>query len=420
MISIGYSGILAFFDRFRDPLVGKRLYYVAFALYSLAAGITITASVRSGLGWMDVVDDSMQVVALLLLFVKTVFSQSYSRRQAVTAACVFAVFAVSAFVCKNYTALWFAVLIIAGQDIDIRVVAGIAGATSLFILVFAVLGSSVGFLENVQIERGGSENLRNAMGFTHPNGFGETVAKICLALAVAKWRRLAWIDFAFFAVAAASVVIVADSRTFALAIVMIAVLSGLMQLRSDLNTSRRVVMGSGLLVAACFFMSLFFMVFYDPSNPVHSALNSALNTRLSLAHHYFESYSPMLFGVDYSHAKAVYMAGGIKSTFVVDNAFCQLVLRYGIVVTCVVAAALVAFFRQAVKEDYAGVAVVLVAFMALVGLSERVMAYPDFNILFVAFSAILYGRSLWSIEGGGPRSEDCGLREGEGGLPCRR
>ena len=225
--------------RFWDPSVGVRLYYAAFALYSIAAGVTITTFVGSGFAWMDAVDDAMQVLALLLLFVKAAFFQRYTYKQLIVAVLAVAVFGVSAIVSKNFTALWFAVLVVSGQGVNIRAVACILGATSLFVLMLAVFGSSVGFLENVQIARGGSAIVRNSMGFTHPNGFGETVAKVCLALALLKWGRLTLVDAVFFAISAVAVVVVSDSRTFALAIAMMAVLS--IATRSGLFAGREAV-----------------------------------------------------------------------------------------------------------------------------------------------------------------------------------
>lgn len=97
------------------------------------------------------------------------------------------------------------------------------------------------------------------------------------------------------------------------------------KLRAFLAVASTIVILGSVAVSATF----------NPANPLLNSLNSATGGRIEYAHYYIENYGIHAFGKDYTASNQPIMYGIAGSnqatTFVVDNAYCHILLHYGIV-----------------------------------------------------------------------------------------
>lgn len=139
---------------------------------------------------------------------------------------------------------------------------------------------------------------------------------------------------------------------------------------------------AGLLI----FLSIFFMVIYNPSNPVLTQLNTLISGRIELSHYYLNLKPLTLFGSSFNDAVPLGMDSGAQTpvTFLVDNSYCRLLIRFGIIPTIVffVGVAVLAIYLCRSKR-WDGLVFGLVIAL-LYGLSEPVAMRPDWNVFLIA------------------------------------
>lgn len=377
---------------------GSIFYYIAFACQCLSSSLVTTTAQHVGFMEVSSIEIILQVACVMALGVKMLF-QRYTFSSMSTALCLSLLVVVSAVACKSYELLWIVLFTATAQGVRIRPLAAIAAITSAVILVFAVLGSITGAIPTIYGGRDGVLGVRSSMGFSHPNYFGKAILKLCMAWMVLRYPKVTIYDALLFALGFFVTLEVADSRTAATGILLMFVVLVVVKLALCKLRKRAVLCCflTLLVFAAC--VSYYFMVFYDSSNVLHRLLNDLLSGRLYYAHHYFEAYSPSMMGTDFSKAPVVYAASGsVTSNFVVDNAFCRIVIRYGYLSSALFLVGLFLVFRKALKEDDLGVCVVGLTICVLLGFSERYMLDVGFNYFLIAFAALLYSKPLASLD----------------------
>ena len=86
-----------------------------------------------------------------------------------------------------------------------------------------------------------------------------------------------------------------------------------------------------LFLIECIF-SLYLMIHYTSSSPWMSNLNRLLSGRLELANYFYSNFGINPFGFDYSKIQIFYNG---YTSFVVDNAFCHIILESGYIVAVI-------------------------------------------------------------------------------------
>ena len=374
--------------------VGEGLYYFAFFLFVLGSILFTTSAEESGYDSVRFLIRAYKLLAGVLLLIKCCKYQRYTREQLICVAVLFVIACISVVVTRDFFFGMTILFVIGGRDIDLRNLAVIALIVYGFVVLFAVGGSLMGYFKNTVLERGGDAEARTSLGFDHPNGLAKALVWITLSIIIIRDTK---IDIKLIAIALLVTVIIAvvtDSRTAIMGLLIAVALFKVNELvvgQSDRRRMAWVMFGVVMLLIA---VSMFLMVFYDADNPIESGINKLLSQRCALMHWYYTDYPPSLFGQNIAVLPEIaYSAadGEVVTTFLVDNSFARLYLRYGPVAAILLFGSVAVYFWQAIKNDEIDVLMIGMTFCAIYGFGEAVFNSFEYNFFLLGLSYLLYG-----------------------------
>lgn len=329
--------------------VSEALYYAAFALYnfSYALGITtfeefIFIPVAT---WMKLAN----VATFLLLVVKFITQRAKFSGWVFAAAVVLVGYVSSRQSGENWL-FWLALFVVCAEGVRLLPLARIVFVISFATFVLAVSFSYIGVIQDVVLSRANG-SARHSLGFSHPNTAGKQLLVICTTVSVLRFGKSPWPDILLIVLADILNITLIDSRTAViLSFVQIAFLLVFYYAKKE-KTRDKILAG---LVAAMVLMvcvSLFIMVNYDASSGIYQLLDNLLSYRPYYQNAYYSMQGIMLFGCSYENfAPIAWGTTGAAVTFLVDNAWSHLILRYGIVPTSIFFVGLAALLRKILVE----------------------------------------------------------------------
>lgn len=369
-----------------DTDVSLLAYYLAFGLYSLSCflnGTTFETVFGVAVGTFS---DVLRVVVLVLLASKFL-CQRASFRGWVFASSVIAIGFVSWRVSSEGFLFWLALFVISAERVNLKCLAGISLGVTSAMLLLTLLFAGAGIIENRVSVRDGV--TRYAMGFLHPNSFGAQLLLICSAIAVLRFGKSPLPVIPLFIGAAVLNNYLANSRTTVMLCILLGALLILFYVVRSPSIQRRLSIALFCFVAIIVLLSLYMMVNFDASSSIQAAMNDALSGRFKWAHAYYQLQPLTLFGSNFEQFAPIYWSNGVPSTFVVDNAYAHLVLRFGIVPSTLFFTGYIALFLNLIKQqrwDYVLFGVVL---MAVFGFTEVAGIQVECNYFLVAIGTDL-------------------------------
>lgn len=356
-------------------------YYMAYALYATSCFLEHTMF-ESIFGIpKGTFANGMQFIVLFLLAVKFIIQRMPLKGWAIAATIVLISF-ISWRRSGEGWLFWLALFMVCAEDVDIKILANITMCVVAVLLPITIFFASAGVIENYISVRAGT--TRQALGFAHPNALGFYLLLFCTTFSVLRFGRGPLPDILLIIAIVSVNLVVADSRTSAaLSVLQVVLLLIFYTVRAP--RIRRVfsilfIIGTASIIAASYWL----MVNYDASNALEAMIDSALSGRIGLAHSYYLMQPLTLFGSSFSQFAPIYVSNGVPSSFTVDNAYCHLLLRYGIVPTFLFLCGLIALLVKLTREgrwDYLLFGLVLMCFY---GLGESLGIRVECNFFLVA------------------------------------
>ena len=356
-------------------------YYMAYALYATSCFLEHTMF-ESIFGIpKGTFANGIQFIVLLLLAVKFIIQRMPLKGWAIAATIVLISF-ISWRRSGEGWLFWLALFMVCAEGVDIKILANITMCVVAVLLPITVFFASAGVIENYISVRAGT--TRQALGFAHPNALGFYLLLFCTTFSVLRFGRGPLPDILLIIATVSVNLVVADSRTSA-ALSMLQVVLLLVFYTVRTPRMRRVfsvlfIIGTVSIISVSYWL----MVNYDASNTLEAMINSALSGRIGLAHSYYLMQPLTLFGSNFSQFAPIYVSNGVPSLFTVDNAYCHLLLRYGIVPTFLFLCGLIALLVKLTREgrwDYLLFGLVLMCFY---GLGESLGIRVECNFFLVA------------------------------------
>lgn len=336
-------------------------------------------------------NDYIQLFILVILICKFLSQQTNLRGWIIS----FIVIIVGFFswrMSKEGWLFWLVLFVMCSQGVDLKLLAGLTFVITCVLTVVVMACSALGVTPNLSSMRDGV--LRYTMGFTHPNFLGLYLLLICVSFTSFKFGKKIIPDIALVSITTAVNLIVADSRSSAVLAALLVVMLFAFRFARGAHTQRVLSWICFVVVLAAVVSSYYFMIAYDPANPVDAALDSALSGRLHLQNGYFKMQPLTPFGSDFSQFEPIYWEDGRPYEFVVDNAFCHLLLRYGIVPTVFFMAGLFALLAKLLHERRCGVLLFGITLMMVYGMTETLGIRVECDFFLVAMgSELLFGGS---------------------------
>ncbi len=388
----------------RLPL-SEAAYYLAFCLYFISCAFGRTKFTEFLFVPIPTLQSLMQACALMLLFFKFVAQRASFKGWCIAAFVVLVGFATWRQSGEGWL-FWCFLFIVCAYGVRLRPLAWAALSLSLAVFLLVVSFAHLGVIENIISTRAGV--VRCAMGFAHPNSFGLYLLIICFSFSVLRFGKNPLPDILLIAVTDGLNLAVADSRTCVLlSLVQVFLLLVFYFVRGEASRRfmRKVFIAGVLLVVA---LSFYFMVAYDPSDSIHFALNSALSGRLRLAHGYYEMQPFTLLGSTFKSFAPIYWDNGEPYTFVVDNAWCHLALRYGLVPTALLLGGFFAMLFRLCDQKKWNALLFGFVLMSVYGFCETLGIRVECNFFLYALGAELLFTSRAGVELSGSKELEYG------------
>lgn len=384
---ISYSSEKIGYTRLLNTKFEDMIYYIAFIAYSYscAFGFT-TAESLFGLP-ISALIISLQVFALCCLVLK-IFRQKMNGFSWVSFFLIVAIGFIS-WRCsgENYF-LWLALFVLCGLGVDIEILARISLFVSASAIIFVCVLLNAGLVRDVLIY--GTNGVRHSLGFVHPNTLARYLVVASISYLVSHYKGSIFANLAMALSCAFIAQTVTGSRTAVLLLVFQAILvvffSRVQNIELKLVALKVLFVGALILIIASFY----FMICYNVQAPLHNHLNLLLSDRLALANKYAEVAPFTLFGRDFSSLAFF----GLPLTFTVDNAWCHLFLREGIIPTALLLAGVIALIIHAILSNRIDGICLGLLLMVFYSCSETVGIMVDSNYFLIAMAPIVLGNHL--------------------------
>lgn len=369
-----------------EILFDRVCFYVAYSVYLFSTVVMRTAFGEYSVLSSDVFGSACQGLVLCLLFLKMILQRAEIREWLLSflLVCV-------GFICWRQSdegwLFWIAIFVVCGKGINIKTLAWISFIEISFLTCLIVFLSQVNIIDDIVFIRGGE--IRHSLGFKHPNYVGMYLLSISMSFSIIHFEKNPLPDLLILIISFFVNIYFVNSRSSALLCLVQAALL-LVMYNTRQKSSRKFLMKSLFIgTILIVFMSIYFMLFYNPANSVHRYLNSLLTGRLFLAHEYYEMAGLSLFGNNFVGYPAIYWDNGSPISFMVDNAIAHLLLRYGIIPSLIFLLGLMAAIYRLVRDESWGYLIFGLSLMVLYGFSETLGIKIECNYLLVCLGPLV-------------------------------
>lgn len=303
------------------------LFYVAFAFYSFAIGIVY---INYNIRYTSLIKNLVyffQIIAFFCLMLKIIIQKKrLATLPILILLCLIGL--LSWFKSGENYFFWLVIFIACGYAVKLRKIAIISLYTTLTIIVFSFISLNLGTAYDASFI-GQNGQLRQSLGFIHPNTFARYILMLCIPFSILYYKSKTLVVYFMLVFSGLICYRISGSRT---SLILVAVQLFLVFLYSTITNHKirkKILAILTFACISCIIMSYYFMLSFDDSNPVHHVLNQFFSERLSLAHLYYKHDAVTLFGHEYVSD----LSANMPASYLVDNSYCHLVLREGIIPT---------------------------------------------------------------------------------------
>ncbi|MCI8482539.1 MAG: hypothetical protein HFJ27_05805 [Clostridia bacterium] len=341
------------------------LFYIAYFLIIFSDIFDNISALRSFLIFIDV----FLIVLLIIEFIrKTYLKKTYSKKNLFFIFSFLIITIVTAMISNNRALIKLPILILAFKGIEFDDFIKKDFYMRSFLIIGIMILSFLGLTDNTVLEtRNGFE--RNSFGVGHPNSFAMHLTVLCIDYFYIECLKkktnilkpitlaIIFICFIYFFV---------GSRTNIIFIGLISI--GFIcrkKVKFNSKCSKRLVLSAFLVFLI---ISLVMAYLYSSENNIMSKLDEMLSRRLYLSNYFVNNYQITLFGTEI-----------VKDRFfVLDNAYMNLLIRYGIILTIYFAYIYTKAINNLLKENKT-VLVMIITMFLIYALSESPIYVPAKN-----------------------------------------
>ena len=374
-------------------------YYVALFLFSLVTWLDRTILFHNNLASLFTLIEATGQIAALLLLGLVGLQQRASVGEWAKVLCVLLVSFISWRCSGEGWFFWIAVFVVFGKGVSIKRAAITMMAVSGVVLACSLVPALLGLVHNVSVVdvRDGASQLRMCLGFTHPNFFGAFLLMLCAAVCVVSLEEKPVHSCIVCGLGAVLAWTIASSRTSAVCMLLLTVFIACFQGAIKLGKEKFLKVAFFAFFCFAAVLSFVLLVAYGPDNELMARLNALLTGRLNLAHRAFQEHSPSLFGFSYAGGTVVTIAGK-EYTFVVDNMYDHILLRFGIIAWAIFMAAVVAFYAKCLRGSRCASVLPLFTMFMIFGFAETLGCRVECNFLVVSLAGVLYKTPSYLLE----------------------
>lgn len=371
----------------RDSLKNMLFYipYVAYLLYSLL-NTSFYAKYINSYGKI------LFAFCVLLLILKEFLGARFTSRDGVLAL-VLIVITGYFYMYFGLTQTLLPIFIYSARNMEVNKILRISYVISVFMLVFIILSSYLGIIQNYIYYSALRE--RQYLGFRYALYPSSILCNIIFLKVYLEKENISWLSLICLLAANYVLFQYTDSRlTFILGVALI-VFSTIMKKSQKFREIllNRTFIWSFLVLAL---LSIYATINYDYLSDWQSDLNEALGGRLSLGNSTLKFYGYGLFGKTLSLSGNGLDENGMLNTSTydyVDNLYVLLLLRAGIIFLFIFLVAMTIIMKKIYiqKDSYLYIIFILLAFH---GIIDDLIMLPQYNSFWFVVAALFMGRRI--------------------------
>jgi hypothetical protein len=376
--------------------VGCDIFFcLAFALYFAVALLSHT-TIETFFGidsatFIDVV----QLIVIFLLFIKVCLNKA-SFYQWLLIVVLVSIGFVTWRVSNEGWFFWLVLFVVCGQGVRIKPLAQIAFIELILLFSFVVIQYNLGNAQDVASVRPDGK-VRHTFGFSHPNNVGMYLLCLALSFSVLRFGKTPIPDLILLAACGYINLTYLDSRSTLVVFVLQGMILLIFYFIKNSSLQKAILFLFFCIALLVMVFSIFCMLFYNPDDSLFSDLNDLLSRRLYLSNAYYKLGGVTLFGNDYSTYNTIYWENGKAYNFVVDNAYCHILLRYGIVAFIIFVGAFYSLFYTFVKEvrwDALSFALIL---MSVYAFTETLGIRVECNYFLISIASLVLYKNATKV-----------------------
>lgn len=235
---------------------------------------------------------------------------------------------------------------------------------------------------------GGTYRVRYGMGFGHPNAFSAQIIQYILAWISYKWDTFCKKDY-FIIIVLTSVCFYFSQTKTLIYISLITILIIWIIKSKYINSEKIINLFSHVLIVMCPLITIFFMHCYSDKYSILAWLNILSTGRIQLVHSFYEAYGLELFARKIELTN--WSENGPLKYAILDNAYGQLFIIYGILAAIVYLYAYYVLLRNSLKSKHEDL-IAIVMILCIYGLMETYIFRLPYNFtMVIAYSTLIYG-----------------------------
>lgn len=342
---------------------------------------------------IDKISDTITWLVFSLLLTQILFLQKYSKREMLIITAITFPIVISTVLSGQRTIMSAWMFIVAAKNVEFKQIIHVAYKILLIMIPMIILLCLAGIIDNRILLRGSVR--RYSLGFSHPNQLGLRIFQLVACYCYIYKEKLRKINYICIFLATVFLIRIPNSQaayiTMGMFLFMLLVYKYIIR-----KKSMYIALFKKCVLYGTFCLSLFSIIFSGidiNKYYVLARLDSWLSSRFSVCHKVWLLYGVSFWGQRIYVTEDERKLVGIKSPLWLDNAYVSLLLRYGILIFlifCIGYLCLIKFVEM--QQD--DVLMIILFLYALYGTIETGLYMITHNIFLIAFSALIYGKSL--------------------------
>lgn len=369
----------------------KNFYmFIFFLWYSTTILFTTNLKIIFGIP-VTTINSVVDMIILVFLMIQITLFQTYKKREIIIIMGITVPIVVATVLSGQNTLLSSWIFIVAAKNTDLDRIIN-AAYKILFIMIPTIaLLCLFGFIDERTMLRG--DNLRFSLGFLHPNHLGMRVFQLMSCHCYINRNKLGVFDYLFIVISIIFAIKVPNSQTaYVCLIVFLIVLLGYKYVTNQKEIMTEMYAKSLLIGALLLNILSIILSHIDINrNIVLSKIDKWMSMRFSACHKVWQIYGVSFLGQRVYVLEEERKRMGITIPLWLDNAYINMLLRYGVLVFLIFSIGYLYLIRKMIKQKKY-VLVIILFLYSLYGTMEPALYMITHNIFLIAFSDILYNK----------------------------
>lgn len=336
---------------------------------------------------ITIIDNMITGLVLCSITLLCFFGQSYSKKEIVVISLITILISAATINSHMNTLLSAWMFIVAAKNIDFyKIVQSVNKILIITISLIIALNLMGAIPENV-IYRNGA--IRHSLGFSHPNQLALRIFQLSACYCYLRWERITIFDGVIMSMFLLFVSKITDSQTASICISLLFILVIFMKWGCKKFNDANVILGTiywgiGLISAV---ISISFTLINVKKYSILSTFDQLLSLRFSEGYKVYKLYGISMLGQRIYVTASEREAVGLYTRLWLDSAYCNLLIRMGIIVFLLFC---IGYFFTFYKMKNVPVIAVIFLVYAVYGIMEGSLTQLTHNIFLITMAWSIY------------------------------